>query len=125
MEEHGIYTRVEELFNVQHSLYPAPLEEGTYILRLDFRGWYKKRGPALVCYFTNVRHFTGMRLFAWKRMDGTERYCPKKSDVDFRKVKEGTFWKCIIEKTRSGKLKWSYAYELDVHSPEFDRFEGI
>lgn len=123
MEEHGIKTRIAEFVECEFLMYPAPLEAGTYILRLDFRGWYRKRGPALVCYFTNIRSFTGMRLFAWKR-NGTNRYCPKKSDVDFREVEDGTFWKCVVEEARTGRLKWSYAYPVDVHDPSFDRYEG-
>ena len=112
METHVILTKTSELHDYESFCYPPVERAGEYYLRLDFRAWYKKRGPALVCYFTVLKNRTGISLFAWRKMDISKNYSPKKSPVDFRLVKDGTYWHCLVEPTRTGKMKWTYAFEM-------------
>ena len=83
-------------------------------LKLKFRGWYRKAfSMGMICYFETA---DGKRckLFCFRHtMNGEDQYRPKQCDVDFKKVKDGTWWRCTVVKNGKGNYTWVAAERME------------
>ena len=86
MNPNGILTTYEERMKANLQRYQHPEKAGTFRLRLDHRTWGKHM--CLFCYFTDMDTSEKIRLACWR--GAGERYAPRKSDIDFAKVRDRT-----------------------------------
>lgn len=110
MNDNGIITTFDEIINFGISDYEYLETPGEYAAILRHRAWGNK-GSLACCFETDDG--TKFRLYVWSNVnkDGLH-YCPKKSSIDFRYVKDGTRWKITAALTRTGKVKWDLAEQI-------------
>ena len=64
----------------------------------------------LFCYFTNLDTGEKIRLACWRGAE--ERYAPRKSSIDFAKVRDRTAWRCTLTANAYGDINWTDAESL-------------
>jgi hypothetical protein len=115
MNQSGVLTTKEERDVFIGKDYKTPNGACEVIARLDYRNWYNRKSVyALVCNFT-TESGEKLALFAFRRrLPNPEIYAPQKGDIDFaHDVKEGTWWRCVIKATKSGRYKWYSAEPIE------------
>ena len=108
MNPNGILTTYEERMKANLQRYQRPEKAGTFRLRLDHRTWGKHM--CLFCYFTDLDTGEKIRLACWR--GAGERYAPRKSDIDFAKVRDRTAWRCTLTANAYGDINWTDAKPL-------------
>ncbi len=116
MNQYGVLTTPEEWAAHDDGTYETFDEEGTYRVRLDFRGWYQNgRHYGIICHFTDLEEGVGWKAFCFrKNVNGNEVYCPQDKSVDFERVEDGTIWDVTIAKTPKGKYTFASAKKVEV-----------
>ena len=115
MNQSGVLTTKEERDVFIGKDYKTPNEACEVIARLDYRNWYNRKSVyALVCNFT-TESGEKLALFAFRRrLPKPELFAPQKGHIDFaHDVKEGTWWRCVIKATKSGRYKWYSAEPIE------------
>ena len=113
MNTYGVLTTQEELKEHDERSYKTLKNEGTFELKLKFRGWYRKSfSMGLICYFETAdgKRF---KLFCFRHTkNGVDKYRPNNCNIDFERVNDGTWWKCTVTENKSGNFAWTDAVAI-------------
>ncbi len=110
MNQFGVLTTPQECEGHEEWTYETIKKEGRYELELQFRAWYRKAfSMGLICYFLD-KDGNRVKLFCFRhKVNGEDIYNPKKSEIDFEKVEDGTKWICTVGPSKKGAMEWKDA----------------
>lgn len=108
MNYFGVLTTHEEYATAHLTDYIHLRKPGTYRLHLDCRAWGKRMN--LICFFTELDTGKKFALQCWRH---GSIYNPKRSDINFAEVRDGTNWLCTVGANRNGNPDWVTAEPLE------------
>ena len=114
MNSYSVLTMPEEFEERDDRSYETLKEEGVFELKLIFRGCYRKAFSMGLIYYFETADGKRCKLFCFRHnKNGEDQYCPKRCEIDFEKVKDGTWWRCAVEKNEKGNYTWVVAETME------------